>query len=198
MNWIDGARVWFRRQMDRKTREAIMLAVSHAHDCRYCTFVHREWALYTGIPLSAISEIESRENDHLDQRIQDTCGSPHDPIWLATTYAEALVRAEFGSVAPFLQATVTVRFDSRDRTHIETVARIITILNRSTNTIDALSARLHGHRVDDSRVSDEILVAVFAWAIVLPMFAAVALFNRESPHLVLQRFRQAGLRGRAR
>ncbi|ORU98301.1 hypothetical protein AWC04_18195 [Mycolicibacterium fallax] len=164
-----------------------MLAVSHAHDCRYCTFIHREWALRTGLPLSVISGIETPADPHQKQ----TIGSPHDPQWLATTYAEALARADFGPVSPLLETAVTVEFDSDHRSRIETIARIITILNRSTNTFDALLARLSRDPVDNSRLRDELAISLFAWAVTLPMFLTAALIRRESPRHVLRRFRRS-------
>lgn len=186
VDWTIGAGVWFRQRIDRQTREAIMLAVSHAHDCRYCSFIHREWALHTGLPLSVISSIEAHADSHLEQ----TCASPRDPLWLATTYAEALVRADFGPVAPLLEAAVAIEFSVGHRRRIETVAQVMTILNRSTNTFDALLARLSGDPVDDSRLLDEVLVSLFAWTVTLPMFVAVSLIRRESPRYVLRRFRR--------
>lgn len=190
VNWTIGADVWLRRKVDRQTREAIMLAVSHAHDCRYCAFIHREWALHTGLPLSVISGIEAPTNSHIEQ----TLGSPRDPRWLATTYAEALVRADFGSVAPLLETAVAIEFSPGYRTRIETIARIMTILNRSTNTFDALLARLSGDPVDGSRLLDELVVSLFAWTVTLPMFLCVSLLRRESPRDVLRRFRRADSR----
>ncbi|BBX30115.1 carboxymuconolactone decarboxylase family protein [Mycolicibacterium alvei] len=190
VRWTTGGGIWFRHKVDRQTREAIMLAVSHAHDCRYCAFIHREWALHTGLPLSVISGIEGHADSHLEQ----TCGSPGDPRWLATTYAEALVRNDFGPVAPLLQTAVAVEFDAAYRGRIETIARIMTIFNRSTNTFDALRARIAGEPVEDSRLRDELVVSVFAWAVTLPMFLALSLIRRESPRYVLRRFRRSGRR----
>lgn len=187
IDWKIGADVWLRHTVDRRTREAIMLAVSHAHDCRYCTFIHREWALRTGLPLSVISGLETPADPHQKQ----TIGSPHDPQWLATTYAEALARADFGPVSPLLETAVAVEFDSDHRTRIETIARIITILNRSTNTFDALLARLSCDPADNSRLRDELAVSLFAWAVTFPMFLTAALIRRESPRHVLRRFRRS-------
>ncbi|GFG87257.1 carboxymuconolactone decarboxylase family protein [Mycolicibacter algericus] len=187
VKWKIGADVWLRRAVDRQTREAIMLAVSHAHDCRYCTFIHREWALRTGLPLSTISGIEAPA----DPQEKQTLGSPHDPQWLATTYAEALARADFGPVSPLLQTAVTVAFDSAHRRRIETIARIITILNRSTNTFDALLARLSHQPIDNSRLRDELAVSLFAWTVTFPMFVTTALIRRESLRHVLRRFRRS-------
>lgn len=187
VNWKIGADVWLRHAVDRQTREAIMLAVSHAHDCRYCTFVHREWALRTGLPLSVISGIEAPADPHQEQ----TLGSPHDPQWLATTYAEALARADFGPVSPLLDTAATVAFDSAHRSRIETIARIITILNRSTNTFDALLARLSRHPADNSRLHDELAVSLFAWVVTFPLFVTAALLRRESARHLLRRFRRS-------
>lgn len=187
VRWRTGWLIWIKHTIDRQTREAIMLAVSHAHDCRYCTFIHREWALHTGLPLSVISGIEAHSDSHLEQ----LCGSPHDPRWLATTYAEALVRADFCPVAPLLETAVTIEFSKTHRERIETIAQIMTILNRSTNTFDALLARVSGDPVEGSRLIDELVVSVFAWAVTLPMFLAVSLIRRESPAYVLRRFRHA-------
>lgn len=190
VNWKTGADVWLRHAVDRQTREAIMLAVSHAHDCRYCTFIHREWALRTGLPLSVISGIEA----HADPHQKQTRGSPHDPQWLATTYAEAMARVDFAAISPLLETAVTVAFDSAHRSRIEAIARIITILNRSTNTFDALLARFSHQPVDDSRLCDELAVSVFAWTVTFPMFVSAALIRRESPRHVLRRFRRSSPR----
>ena len=185
VRWRTGADVWFRHKIDPQTREAIMLAVSAAHDCRYCTFIHREWALHTGLPLSVISGID----EALGTGSTQECGSPCDPQWLATTYTQALARADFGPVPPLLEAAVSIEFDTTHRRRIETIARIITIFNRSTNTYDALLARIAGHPVEDSRLRDEIPVSLFAWLVTLPMFVAVSIVRRESPRHVLRRFR---------
>ncbi len=188
VNWITGGGIWLRHRLDRQTREAVMLAVSHAHNCRYCAFIHREWALHTGLPLSVISGIE----EPAEPQPERTSGSPHDPRWLATTYAEALARADFGPVAPLLETAAAVEFSRDHRSRIETVARIMTIINRSINTFDALRSRLSGDPVDDSRLRDELVVSAFGWAVIVPMFAAVSLIRRESPRQVIRRFRRGG------
>lgn len=188
ISWTTAGGVWLRGTLDRQTREAITLAVSHAHDCRYCTFIHREWALHTGLPLSVITQIEAGSGPRLQQESE----SPHDRRWLATTYAEALARAEFGPVSPVLDAAVTLEFSAVERRRIETVARVLTVLNRSTNTFDALLARRRGAPVEGSRLPDEVVVSLFGWAVVFPMFAAVALLRRERPREILARFRRTG------
>ncbi len=186
VRWTTAAGIWVRGTLDRQTREAITLAVSHAHDCRYCTFIHREWALHTGLPLSVIADLE----EGTSPRQELEAASPRDPRWLATTYAEALARNEFGPVSPLLETAVTVDFGADHRRRIETVTRVMTILNRSTNTVDALVARRTGRPVAGSRVFDEIVVSGFGWTVVFPMFAAAALMRRESPRRTLSRFRR--------
>ncbi|MGY1989155.1 carboxymuconolactone decarboxylase family protein [Mycolicibacterium fortuitum] len=187
VSWTTGGGIWFRHKVDRQTREAIMLAVSHAHNCRYCAFIHREWALHTGLPLSVISGIEG----HADSYLEQTCDSPRDPRWLATTYAEALVRVDFGPVAPLLETAVAVEFDPAQRRRIEAIARIMTIFNRSANTFDALLARISGEPVEGSRLRDELVVSMFAWTVTLPMVLAISLIRRESPSHVMRRFRHS-------
>lgn len=157
-----------------------MLAVSHAHNCLYCAFIHREWALHTGLPLSIISGIEAPTE----------AASPRDPRWLAGTYAEGLVRADFDAVAPLLDTAVSVEFSAAHRNRIETIARIMTIFNRSTNTVDALRARLAGAAVDGSRLRDELVVSLFAWTVTLPVFVTVSGIRRESPRNLLRRYRR--------
>lgn len=190
VNWRIAAGVWLRHTLDRQTREAVMLAVSHAHDCRYCAFIHREWALHTGLPLSVISGIESGLESSLESGLESGPGSspesgpdvdgrsPKDPRWLATTYAEALVRADFGPVAPLVAAAVAVEFSPAHRHRVETTARIMTVLNRGTNTVDALRERLGGNPVTDSRLFDELTVSVFAWTVTLPMLLVAGVLRR--------------------
>lgn len=190
VHWMTGADVWLRRRLDPRTREAVMLAVSHVHNCRYCTFIHREWALHTGLSLAVITGIEASQDG--DPSRADL--PPGDSRWLATTYAQALVSADFGPVAPLLETAVAVEISAHDRRRIETVARIMTILNRSTNTYDALCSRLAGRPVDNSRLPDELVVSLFGWLVTIPMFLIMATVRRESPRTALRRFRRTGRR----
>lgn len=116
-------------------------------------------------------------------------GAPQDPQWLATTYAEALARAEFGPVAPLLETAVHLEFSAAERHRIVTIARVITVLNRSTNTVDALRARLGGNPVSGSTLAGEVIVSIFGTVLVAPMFLLLAVFRRRSPRQVWRDFR---------
>jgi AhpD family alkylhydroperoxidase len=175
----DLLRIYLFKDMSPALREAIMVAVARANECRYCSFAHREWALSAGLEADELAQVEHGEGAKLDRATT-----------LAVQYARALVRQEFGRVPLELEASLDSTFSLRERRDIETVARMMTIANLSGNTVDALLARLSGNAVEDSRLPDElVLSAVFA-AVAPVVVLLLGSMRGRSPLAMLNAFRE--------
>ena len=165
--------IWFGHRMDPATREAIMVAVARANACRYCSFVHREWALAVGLPDDDLARIEGMDADSFDRE-----------RWLAATYGQSTIT---GDLSPEIEREASEVFDAATLRDIETVARVMTIMNRSGNTVDALLSRLGGTPTGGSRLPDEVVLTILMLLVGPPVILSLSLGRREAPWSVLRR-----------
>lgn len=165
----DAAAIWWGHRLNPSLREEVMVAVARANACRYCTFVHQEWAVRTGASDAEIVALEGWDAEEFDRA-----------AWTAIAYARALAEAELGPVDAAVEAAVDTYFTPSRRRDIRTVARFMTLANRFSNTLDAFRARLAGTPIEDSRVLDEVVVAtgfVLSAPAIVPFFSL--LFGRS-------------------
>lgn len=142
-----AAAIWRGQRFDPGFREEIMVAVARVNGCRWCSFVHQEWALTAGVPDTEIAQLEGLAPDDFDR-----------DKWVALAYAQALAANDFGNVAPEVHDAAVAVYGHDGRHDIETVARVMTLVNRSANAIDALLARLRRNPAPGSRLVDELVI----------------------------------------
>lgn len=166
--------VWILRQIDPAFREEIMLTVARANNCRYCSYVHQEWAIRAGASDDDIAQLEGADPASFDRA-----------KWSALAYARALAEADFGPVPEEISKEAAKYFTRGDRRNIETVALVMSIVNRSANTLEALRSRLRGVPVSESLPAEititSVLVAVSPF--LLPLLSIVL---RKSPQRLLR------------
>ena len=143
--------------------------------------MHGQWALAQGLSEEELA------------RIGDGNGIGTAPAdrELAFSYAQALSSGDFAPVAPEQESEMTKRFGWPATRDVETVARVMTLANRSANTVDALVSRLRGNPAAASRLADELVIGA-AFALVYPMMIIVLAFlRRRSPLALLRDFANA-------
>ena len=169
--------IWARRRVDPLLREEIMTAVARTNECRLCTYVHTEWALSAGMPEGDRAGIEGSE-----------LVSSDPDKGLAISYAEILASSDFRKVPEELQREVLSIYGATGCRDIETVARVMTIVNRAFNTSEALFSRMKGKPSGHSRLVDELLIGI-AFALLYPVvMLMVAFLQRKSPIAVVRGF----------
>ena len=169
--------IWARRRVDPLFREEIMTAVARTNECRLCTYVHTEWALSAGMP----------EGDHAGIVGSEPSSSDQDK-GLAFSYAEILASSDFRNVPAEFQREVLRIYGATGCRDIETLARVMTIANRSFNTSEALFSRMKGKPSGHSRLVDELLIGV-GFALLYPVvMLMVSFLQRRSPIAVLRGF----------
>jgi AhpD family alkylhydroperoxidase len=166
-----------RERVDPALREAVMVGVSRANDCRYCSFVHHRWALHAGLPAATLAHVEEGRLDAL----------PED-MALAVRYGRALTASGFSGVDTSLEDEVRARFGEQGRRDLETVTRVITLANLTGNTFDALLARLKGQPVTDSSLVAELALTPTMLAAVPVVGSMLAAWDRSSLLTVLRDF----------
>jgi AhpD family alkylhydroperoxidase len=169
--------IWRHRRVDPLFREEIMVAVARTNECRLCTYVHTEWALSAGLPEGDRGEVS---------RPQPSGSDPGKG--LALSYAESLASSDFQQVPEGLRREVSNVYGATRCRDIETIARAMTVFNRSFNTVEALFSRMKGQPSGHSRLLDELPIGV-AFALLYPVvILMVSLLRRRSPIAVLRGF----------
>jgi len=169
--------VWVRKRMDPLFREEIMVAVARTNECRFCHFVHGQWALAEGAGQAG------------RQGIGEESGRDEDPArGLALAYAQALASCDFGAVPADLERQVRELFSEGRRREIETVARVMTVANLSANTFDALLSRKKGIPSGHSRLVDELVIGAGFLLVYPVMIGVLAVLQRRSPSAVWRDF----------
>lgn len=169
--------VWGLRRMDPAFREQIMLTVTNTNGCRYCSYVHQEWAIRTGVSDEEIAQLEGCDPAHFD-RVR----------WSALVYARSLAENDFQDVPAEIIDDVTQHFSRSEIRDIETVALVMSIANRSTSTMEALGSRLRGGTGSES-VAAEIAITAGIVAISPLLIPALSLVLRKSPVRLLRDIR---------
>ncbi|MBI2570163.1 MAG: carboxymuconolactone decarboxylase family protein [Candidatus Schekmanbacteria bacterium] len=144
----DPVTIYFRPALDPVTRELVAVAVSEVNECRYCTFVHGEWARWLGVP-----------GEEIDALAAGARGDGHgSALAVAIAYARAL--ADTGTLPAELAAMTRSHFTEEQRRQLEVVVRAMSIAGRAGNTADAFLSRLQGEPRGDSRCADELPIAI--------------------------------------
>lgn len=169
--------VWGLRRMDPALREQVMLTVARANGCRYCSYIHQEWAIRTGASDEEIAQLEGTDPGAFDRG-----------RWSALVYARSLAENDFGTLPAEIVADVARHHGTGERRNIEAVALVMTIVNRSANTMDALLFRLRGEPASQSLAAELAITAVLAATgpVLVPMLSVIL---RESPWQLLREFR---------
>jgi len=143
----DTAAIW-RGRVDPALREKVMVSVAQINGCKYCCYVHTQWA-----QLEGASDEEIARLDGLDPATFDR------DEWLAISYASALAESDFVETDTELAVEIERRSGRQRVQDIETIARAMTFANLMANTLDAFLARLKGKPDPDGRAFDEALIA---------------------------------------
>lgn len=161
-------------------REEVMVAVARANACRYCVFAHETAAREEGVAQATLDGLA---------RWDLTEAALEPRIVAALEYARALADTDFGAVDPALEAEVVALHGDAGRRTIETTARVMTVMNLTGNTVDALLSRVAGEPAPDSRLCDE-LVLTWLWALGAALTSVNLMRARaESPLRLLESFR---------
>lgn len=169
--------VWGLRRIDPAFREEIMLTVARANGCRYCSYVHQEWAIRTGVSDEEIAQLEGANPADFDRA-----------KWSALVYARSLAENDFIGVPDEIAEDAARYHTAGGLRNVEAVALVMTVVNRSANTMDALLSRLHGVPASESLPAElAITASLFATGpVVIP---ALSLVLRKSPARLLREFR---------
>lgn len=143
----DVAAIW-RGRVDPGLREQIMVAVAQVNGCRYCCYVHTQWAQLEGTTDEDLARLEGLDPETFDR-----------DEWLAISYATALAEGDFADSKSEVAAEIERRSGPQRREDIETIARAMTLANRMANTLDAFLSRLKGRPDAEGRAFDEALIA---------------------------------------
>ena len=144
-----------------------MLTVAGANSCRQCSYAHREWALAEGLPPEELAALEGLDEAAFDAR-----------TWAAIAWAQAFAASDLVAAPAVVDANFREHFSAEEQRDIELVARTMTWMNRTSNTVDAAWGRLHGAPVPGSGLLGELL-AVSIYVIAVP-FLIVLLSIRQS------------------
>lgn len=162
--------IYLRRRLEPQFRESIMVAAAGADSSRQCSYAHREWARAEGLPDEDLAALEGLDFAALDER-----------RWAAFAWAQYYVRSDLGEVPAAVDANLRRHFDAQERSDIELAARTMYWLNQTSNSVDALLARMRGHAVRRSTRSAEF-VAILLYAVIVPMlFLWLSLRQRRNP-----------------
>jgi len=161
--------IWRRERVPPAFREKIMVAVAEVNGCRFCSFAHREWALDEGVSEEELAQLEGMRPEDFDRR-----------TWLAVVYARSLAAEDFGPVDSSLEREIAEVFSEEERSDIEVVAHAMTVVNRSANTLDALSARWDGHPAEGSRLIDEVAISALMVLVILGVAPRMMRYRKAS------------------
>jgi AhpD family alkylhydroperoxidase len=164
-------------EIDPQIREEVLTAVSFENACRWCSFMHSEWAMELGV--------DSEELEHIERL--NPSGVPFER-WAAALFARHRAAQGFGPMPADFEAEASELFGERHRDLIEALARMISVANGVSNTFDAFLARLDGKPLPGSRLRDELFFsALFAaaapWAAI-----ALAVMRGEGPLELREKF----------
>ena len=150
--------VWGRHSVAPAFREELMVSVAEFNGCRFCAFAHTEWALAC---------VEQEDFD--------------DGRWITYAWAHELVESGFSSASEDLEREMAARYTAHERRNLDTIVRVMTFMNLSGNTFDALLGRFRGRPVAGSRRIDELAVGGSFAAAILPVSLFLAVKRRKSP-----------------
>ncbi len=178
----EALNIWFGGKMDPKFREEIMVAVARANDCRYCNYMHTQWALYEGVPPEELARLSGIDPEHFEH------GRFTEKTWLALVYARAV---SAGKPAQELVKKAQTVFSRAELRQIETVARVMTIANLTGNTWDALLSRLQGNPAKEGNLTDELAVSGLFWLAAPTAAVYLVAISGKAPLRLLREFRDS-------
>ena len=82
-----------------------MVAVAAVNSCRFCSYIHREWALRVGLPQDELAALEGLDADSFDAR-----------RWAAIAYVQAFARSDFQSVPEPIKTHFQAFYNTREQT----------------------------------------------------------------------------------
>ena len=137
--------IWDKPEIDPAFREELMVAVARQNDAPYCNWAHRTWAESMGASERELAKIEASKLGALAGRKR-----------AALEYVTALASADFKRVPRELRARMESFYTQREIRHIELVAAVMDLVNRSANTYEAMLSRLQGKPGEKTRITDEM------------------------------------------
>lgn len=171
--------VWGRHSIAPAFREALMVSVARYNGCRFCAFAHVEWALAEDVSDEELAELAGFSADQ-------SGGHFNRDRWIAYAWANELVGSGFGEASKELNREMAARYSPDERRHLHTIARVMTFMNLSGNTFDALLNRRNRRSVPGSRLIDELVVGG-AFAAAIPPVALFLSAKRHKSPLRLMR-----------
>jgi AhpD family alkylhydroperoxidase len=168
-------RIWTTPTLDPAFREALMVAVARLNDAPYCDWAHSTWAESAGASREDIAKIGRASAHRLDR-----------PTWVATTFVRALASTDFKHATRDLRQEMTTRYTADEIRDIELVARVMDLVNRISNTYEAMLSRLQGKpRAHTDAVDELVASGVFLWA--APLIVLVLSRNSKRSFLATTR-----------
>lgn len=168
--------IWAGRRVDPAERERVMAVVARANECRWCSFVHRTWARAAGV-----------EGDDLDAAVglHWERFDPTRQAGLAWSWARSL--SGFGDVPRSVAQPAHDLLEARERADLDLVARVMTVANRSGNSLDAVLERASG-RARPRLQAGELVAGVAFGAAIPPALAVLSLLRRRAPWTIARDF----------
>lgn len=176
---VDVGRIWLGGRIDPAFREEIMVAVARINHCRYCSFAHHEWALHAGLPAEELARVEGMDPGDFDPA-----------RWVAVQYARAYTLGETATLSPDLTAKLREHNSDEQIADIERVVKVMTVMNLSGNTVDALLSRLRGEPAEDSGLLDELFITALFMGVAPFVAIMLAVWRRQSPPALLRDFQE--------
>jgi AhpD family alkylhydroperoxidase len=170
-------RVWAGGEIDPTLREEIMLAVAQTNSCRYCAFVHHQWALTVGVDEPELALLTGMDPADFER-----------DRWVALAWSRARAKSGFGPVAEELERDLTASYSSREREDLDTVVRVMTLANLTGNTFEAFLSRLRGAPVPGSRLPNEFVLASSYVLGMVPVALMLSVRRRAAPHQLMREF----------
>lgn len=157
-------------EIDPQVREEVLTAVAFENSCRWCSFMHSEWALQTGV--------EPEELEHIERL--NPSGVPFER-WAAALFARHRAAQDFAPMPAEFEVESRELFGERHRDMLEALARMITVANRVANAFDAFLSRLDGEPLPGSRLSNELFFSALFSAAAPWAGLGLALARGEGP-----------------
>ena len=154
-----------------------MLAVAQTNSCRYCAFVHHQWALTVGADERELTLLTGMDPADFDR-----------DRWVALVWSQARAEAEFGPVTEGLERELATSCSSRQRENLDTVVRAMTLANLTGNTFEAFLSRLRGAPVPGSRLLNELVLASSYVPGMVPVALMLSVRRRTAPHRLAREF----------
>ncbi len=162
--------IWGGRSVSPAFRESLMVSVARYNGCRYCAFAHVEWAVAEDVSDEELAALAGLEPEDFDRG-----------QWIAYAWANELVASGFGSVSEELGDEMSARYSPGEILQLDTIVRVMTLMNLSGNTLDALLSRGKGRPAPGSHLVDELVIGGTFAAGMLPIGLYLSAKRRKSP-----------------